>query len=178
MLALALIVTPLLFAFLVIYGGLSDLSTFRIPNIVPYGLVVLFLAHSLLVWMAGRSVPPAGLPLPQFAADTGIGLFVLIVSMLFWRRGDIGGGDVKYLAACSLFMGTAGIVPFLVLLSGFALFMALALKLSSGWGFLIKAGRLPVFVKQLYAKLEVNQLPYGFPIGLAALVMIPEAFRL
>lgn len=178
MLALALTVTPLLFAFLVIYGALSDLSTFRIPNAVPYGLLALFGIHALLMWLAGLSSAAEGLPLPPVLASAGIGLFVLVVSMVFWRRGDIGGGDVKYLTACSLFMGTGGIVPFLVLLSGFALVMVLALKLSAGWGFLIKAGRLPQFVKQIYARLEVNQLPYGFPIGLAALVMIPEAFRI
>jgi hypothetical protein len=31
-------------------------------------------------------------------------------------------------------------------------------------------------VKRLYAKLADNQLPYGFPIGLAALIMIPQIF--
>jgi len=178
MLALALLVFPLLFAFLVVFGALSDLSTFKIPNWVSYGLALLFVLYALLTWIATPALPrlEPGFSLPPIAINFAIGFFVLIVAIIFWQRGFIGGGDAKYLAATSLWMGPVGSVQFMVLLSGLALIMALILKASANWGFLVHAGRLPGFIKRLYAKIEDNQLPYGFPIGIAALIMIPEIF--
>lgn len=182
MLPLAMTITALLFAFLVLLGALTDLSTFRIPNWISYGLVALFIVQSFLVWLNTPYMPSlSGFRVPQaavtFGVHFGIALLVLVVSVIFWRRGYIGGGDAKYLAATSLWMGPVGVVEFMVLLSGLALIMALFLKLSAKWGFLIHAGSLPAFVKRIYARAEDNQLPYGFPIGIAALLMIPEIFR-
>ena len=192
MFALVDTIIALSFAFLVIFGALSDLSSFRIPNGVSYGLVLLFGLQSFVKWLATPSLPTLELPglnmqsmeltgtgfhVPALAVNLAIGFFVLIVSIIFWRRGYIGGGDAKYLAAASLWMGPVGVVEFMVLLSALALIMALVLKISSMWGFLVHAGRLPVFIKRLYAKFEQNQLPYGFPIGIAALLMIPEIFK-
>lgn len=177
MLSLALSVIPFIFAFLVLLGALSDLSTFRIPNKVSYGLVLLFALQSFLVWLDTPYMPSMSFRVPPFAINLGIGLLVLVVAVIFWRRGYIGGGDAKYLAATSLWMGPLGVVKFMVVLSALALVMALLLKLSARWGFLVHAGRLPAFVKQIYAKLEDNQLPYGFPIGIAALIMIPTIFK-
>ena len=176
MLSFLLLLISFAFAFLVLFGALSDLSSFRIPNWVSYGLVLLFLVQSFIVWLATPYMPSLSFPVPSFAINLGIGFVVLIVAVIFWRRGYIGGGDAKYLAATSLWMGPIGVVQFMVILSALALVMALTLKLSANWGFLVHAGRLPAFVKRLYAKIEVNQLPYGFPIGLAALMMIPQIF--
>lgn len=176
MLSLALSIVPFVFAFLVLLGALSDLSSFRIPNAISYGLVLLFAVQSFLVWMNTPYMPSLSFRVPPFAINLGIGLLVLLVAIVFWRRGYIGGGDAKYLAATSLWMGPLGVVKFMVLLSGLALVMALLLKLSARWGFLVHAGGLPAFIKRIYAKLEDNQLPYGFPIGIAALLMIPSIF--
>lgn len=178
MLWLTLLLFPLLFAFLVAFGALSDLSTFKIPNWVSYGLALLFLPYALVTWLATPYMPSlgSGFSLPPVAINFAIGFAVLVVAVIFWQRGLIGGGDAKYLAATSLWMGPVGSVQFMLLLSVLALVMGLFLKLTSRWGFLVKAGRLPGFVKRLYAKIEDNQLPYGFPIGIAALVMIPRIF--
>lgn len=177
MISLGFSITAVLFAFLVIYGALSDLSSFRIPNWVSYGLVVLFALQSFLVWLNSPYMPSMGFRWPPFVFNVGVALIVLIVAVVFWRRGYIGGGDAKYLSATSLWMGPVGVVEFMVLLSALALFMALVLKFSARWSFLVQAGNLPLFVKRLYAKFEEKQLPYGFPIGLAALAMIPQIFN-
>lgn len=176
MLSLALSVIPFAFAFLVLFGALSDLSSFKIPNGVSYGLVLLFALQSFLVWLDTPFMPSLSFRMPPFTVNIGIALFVLVVDIVFWRRGYIGGGDAKYLAATSLWMGPIGVVQFMVVLSTLGLLMALVLKLSAKWGFLVHAARLPAFVKRIYAKLEDNQLPYGFPIGMAALIMIPQIF--
>lgn len=177
MLSLVLSVIPFVFAFLVLLGALSDLSSFKIPNGVSYGLVLLFALQSFLVWLDTPYMPSMSFGVPPFAINLGIGLLVLVVAIVFWRRGYIGGGDAKYLAATSLWMGPLGVVQFMVVLSALALVMALLLKLSARWGFLVHAGGLPAFIKRIYAKLEDNQLPYGFPIGVAALIMIPTIFK-
>jgi prepilin peptidase CpaA len=176
MLSFLLSLTPFAFAFLVLFGALSDLSSFRIPNWVSYGLVMLFCLQSFLAWLAAPDLPSLSFSVPPFVINLGIGFVVFVIAVIFWQLGFIGGGDAKYLTATSLWMGPIGVVQFMVVLSALALAMALFLKLSANWGFLVHAGRLPAFVKRLYAKLADNQLPYGFPIGLAALIMIPQIF--
>jgi prepilin peptidase CpaA len=179
MLHLALSAIPFLFAFLVLYGALSDLSTFRIPNWVSYGLLLLFALHSFLTWLATPYMPSlGGFRLPPYAFNIAIALLVFVVSLAFWKMRMVGGGDVKYLTATSLWMGPQLAAPFIVLLTVLAIVLVLTLKIISNWGFLVQGTRLPLFVKRLLSKLEVNQLPYGFPIGLAALAMIPWVFKI
>lgn len=177
----ALSLIPFLFAFLVILGALSDLASFKIPNGVSYGLVGLYVLQSIVGWMNTPFMPSLSFHIPPYwigiGINFGIAFVVLVVSVMFWRRGYIGGGDAKYLSATSLWMGPIGVVQYMVILSALALVMALVLKLSARWGFLVHAARLPLFVKRLYAKIEDNQLPYGFPMGIAALLMIPQIFR-
>ena len=179
---IALSVIPLVFVFLVLLGALSDLSSFKIPNAVSYGLVLLFLLQSILGWFDTPYMPSLSFHIPQYWIDVatsfGIAFVVLVVAVIFWTRGWIGGGDAKYLAATSLWMGPIGVIQYMLILSVLSIAMALVLKLSARWGFLVHAARLPGFVKRLYAKIEDNQLPYGFPMGIAALIMIPQIFKI
>jgi prepilin peptidase CpaA len=166
----------LAYVFLVIFGGLKDLSTFRIPNWVSYGIVALFAVHAFFAWLFLPPPPDIFFGVPVVVIKLAIGAVVFFVSLIFWARGYIGGGDAKFLVATSLWMGPEGVVPFMVLVSALSLLMALFLKTSRTWGFLVHAGRFPTIVKGLYAKLEENQLPFGFPIGIAALIMMPQIF--
>ena len=173
---LILTAIALAFVFLVIFGALSDLSTFRIPNWVSYWLVILFVAQSIFLWGSTPDVLIFSVMVPAFVVNLAVGLVVFIVSLVFWGRGYIGGGDAKYLVATSLWMGPVGVVEFMVLVSALSVVMALLLKVSAHGGFLIHEGRFPGFVRRLYAKFEDNKLPFGFPIGLAALIMMPQVF--
>lgn len=178
MTALVFTVIAFAFVFLVVFGALGDLSTFRIPNWVSYGIACLFAVNAFLAWLL---LPPAldqSLGMPVTVIKLLIGIFVFVVALIFWARGYIGGGDAKFLVATSLWMGPDGVVTFMVFVSGLSLLMALALKLSRNWGFIVHAGKLPLFVKRLYSKLEENQLPFGFPIGIATLMMVPQIFSL
>jgi prepilin peptidase CpaA len=169
--------TPFAFAFLVIYGGLSDLSRFRIPNWVSYGLILLFAAHTFLRWLDTPFLPSLGFSLPAYAYNILIALVVFVGSTIFWKLGYVGGGDVKYLTATSLWMGPGLALPFIILLTGIAVGFAVGLKLLDRWSILVHWARLPVFAKRLFERLRVNELPYGFPICIAALIMIPQIFR-
>jgi len=155
---------PIIFAALVIYGALSDLLTFRIPNAVPYGLVLLFAAQAVL---AGQA--------PSFM-NIAFAAIVLVIGVAFWWLRLMGGGDVKYLASISLFMGPEAGLDFVVLLTVIGLCFGGLLKLST---VLFPPGgptRAPAFVTRLREKIVLNQLPYGFPIGLAAVAMSPAIF--
>lgn len=173
---LLMVAIPVAFGFLVLYGAINDLSTFRIPNWVSYGLVLLFFLFWFLIWVSGSKQPSNSFTEPSFLVNLSVGFFALIVSMVFWRFGFIGGGDAKYLAATTLWMGPIIAVQFMIAVSGLALLMALVLKASSDWGFLVHEGRFPAFLKRVYARYENNQVPFGFPIGIAALLMIPQIF--
>src|SRR5262245_5472450 len=90
-----------LFSLAVIYGALSDIRSYTIPNRVSYGLALLFLVYAALKW--------PDLPL---LLHLGIGLFVFVTCLIFWQLRWMGGGDVKFVAAISLWMGPQRILIF------------------------------------------------------------------
>jgi prepilin peptidase CpaA len=94
----------------------TDLASRRILNAVPAAVALLWLAAPL----AGV---PAQAPLASIVGASA----VLAAGMLVWRVGWIGGGDVKLLAALSLWAGPEFLVPFLLVtsLAGGALAAAL-----------------------------------------------------
>ncbi|WP_169569736.1 A24 family peptidase [Sneathiella limimaris] len=86
-----------------LYAAYSDWKAFTIPNAISIVLVVLF--------------PIAVLTAPQ-EIDWIISLatfgVVFIVGFLLFALGVFGGGDVKLIAALSLWSGLAYIIPFLI----------------------------------------------------------------
>jgi prepilin peptidase CpaA len=169
-------IMPYAFTFLVIYGALSDLSTFRIPNWVSYGLVLLFALQVLASWLDNSALPNLGPARPSYLINVVLALAVFAVAVVFWRMRVIGGGDVKYLTAISLWMGPGLALYFVLLLTVLAVAFAAALKLLVNWAPAVQGAGAPAMLKRLLARISQNQLPYGFPIGLAALVMIPWLF--
>lgn len=154
----------LAFAALAIQGALSDLLTFRIPNWVPSGLALLFALQCLLAWQ----LPPLG--------KIGFAVIVFAICFAFWRLRLIGGGDVKFLTALALFMGPQAGLGFLVLLAVSGACFAAALKLWVSFFPEKMQSSMPDFLTRLRGKAALNQLPYGFPAGLSAVVMIPRIF--
>ncbi len=134
--ATALCTAPLLVA-----AAIWDLRRMRIPNWLNGGLVLIFVALGL-----------AGLPLEEIAWRFAGGLLVLVVGFAFFSFGRMGGGDVKMLAACALFVPLhhAGMVLQLLAL-GLALGLA-AIHLAraalggreTDWRSLRKGARFPM----------------------------------
>lgn len=178
MLQLAISAVPLIYGVLVIYGALSDLGTFRIPNWVSYGLIALFAVYTLLVWLNTPYMPSLEFRWPPYTFNILMALFVFAVCVVFWKLGFVGGGDVKYLTATALWMGVNNGTIFILLLTGLAVVLALVLKLLRLWPLFVKASWLPAFVLRLLDKIGRNELPYGFPIGIAAIVLLPSIFNL
>jgi prepilin peptidase CpaA len=82
----------------------TDLSARRIANRTCAAIVLAWPVQLALV------SPP-----PSLTASVLVALAVFAPAVLLWRRGILGGGDVKLLCALSLWAGPAGIVPFLLL---------------------------------------------------------------
>ena len=107
------------------WAAVGDAMTYRIPNILPILVVVGFGAFA---WFE----PPAFL---TGGVLTGLGVFG-VGALLFARR-LMGGGDVKLLAATSLWCGPEHLTPFALVISVTA--VAIALVMMSPLGRLLPA---------------------------------------
>jgi len=88
-------------ALVVLTSAVTDFATRKIPNIISLGGIVVGLAiHTATGAVDGFGGAARGL---GFAL---LGLFtVSIAPFFFWKRGEMGGGDVKLLAAVGALVG-------------------------------------------------------------------------
>lgn len=163
----ALTATLFLFCLGVVYGALSDIASYTIPNRVSYGLALLFIPYAALQW-----------PDQPLLLHLGIGLFVFIVCFIFWRLRWMGGGDVKFVAAISLWMGPGRILIFMIFLSLLSAVFVALLRFARIWNPYFQGSGWPRFVKQMVQKAEENAVPYGLPAGIAALATLFSAEEL
>jgi prepilin peptidase CpaA len=94
--------TVVAFLALVGYAAVTDVRTLRIPNPVSLAVALLYPAYVLASPVAVDWLAAIGIAAAVFLV--GLGLFVLR-----W----MGGGDVKLMAAASLWAGSQAVVPFL-----------------------------------------------------------------
>lgn len=93
------------YAALLIACAATDFVWLRIPNLLVLALLALFAIACLLV-------PPPALFWNHIVP--AIVVFALAAGLFFW--GKLGGGDVKLLGAVVLWVGTAAMGPFLIML--------------------------------------------------------------
>lgn len=149
---------PLLaFNAILLCAAASDIRDYRIPNLLPALLaiagVTLAAPHSL-----GEALSRSG----------SLALVSLIAGAL-WLRGLLGGGDLKLLAACAVWIPLGGLPTF-----------ALALGLASGVQGLVALTFARVIQRAPVASAVRGRLPYGLSIAAAGLVwsLASSAFRL
>ena len=99
---------------LALWGAVSDLRAMRIPNALNAALALAFLPVGL-----------AALPLDAVLWRLAAGLGVLVLGYGAFALGQVGGGDVKMLAAAALWVPPERAGPALMLLS-LALLVGLA----------------------------------------------------
>ena len=147
----------LTFAILLAIGAaVSDFRSLRIPNAIPAGIAISFLAAAAL----------SAMPLTTFAAHLAIGGAVLLAGIGLFAIRALGGGDGKLLAALSLWAGPELALPFLfhTVLIGGAFGLAV-------WS----VERLPLPARAysigwIAASGRWRKIPYGVAIALGALV--------
>jgi prepilin peptidase CpaA len=128
-------------------AALSDLRSFRIPNIFPITLILLFVGVQGLGGFSGA----------QWANFLHF-LLALIIGMALFSRGWVGGGDAKLYAAAALWFDWQGAVA-LIFLTGIAgLLLALALIAAPMVG-----------LRKNVAK-DDRRIPYGVAIAAGAIL--------
>jgi prepilin peptidase CpaA len=144
------------FTALMAAAAFEDLRRLVIPNAVIAGLCVL--------WPFHLAAAPGVAPAAVFAA-TGCGLAIFLAGALLFSRGLIGGGDVKLLAAATLWAGP-GMTPALLAVTavfGGVLSLA-ALSVVALRAVLTPAATAAIPVSRV-------PVPYGVAIAAAALIV-------
>ena len=113
-----------LFAVLVIVAALKDLASYTIPNWISAALAIAFAPAAFGM----------GEPLPAIGLSLAVAAGVLVLGIVMFALGWLGGGDAKLMAAASLWLGLGGLGPFVVFtgLAGGVLALALV-ALRSAW---------------------------------------------
>jgi prepilin peptidase CpaA len=148
----------------VVYAIVTDIASLRIPNIVSIVLIVAFIPYMLLggtqtIW-------------PHFAVAAA----VFAVLFLSFTMGWLGAGDVKFASVIALWAGPQHGPAFLVyfaLLGG--LFAVMLLVLRSAQNTYPIIATYPVLHK-LSGWARNKIMPYGVPLGIAALLVAPAIF--
>ena len=119
-------------------------------------------------------MPHIGFYVPPIVFNVAYGFAVFIFFLVFWKLRWVGGGDVKFVSAISLFMGLENVALFAILLSVFALVLVVALKTLQILSPLFWDDRLPEFVRRMVLKADQRAIPYGLPAAISALIVMPN----
>lgn len=113
----------------------TDLSAHLIPNPCVAGAVLIRAAYLLCVGASAAGPAAAGLLADSLVGATAVGAPLILVTLVMGRvsgEGGMGGGDLKLLSACGLYVGWSGALVLLLVacLSGvaFALLRALVTR--------------------------------------------------
>jgi prepilin peptidase CpaA len=142
-------------AVLLIGAGVQDLRTMHIANGFSLAIAGLFVVWAGSELAAGR-MSPGGLGLA-----VGCAVAVFAAGAAAFAVGALGGGDVKLLAAVSLFAGPAGLVDFLAVTAIVGGLLGLAILAGAPIG-------QPAIAGPLRARLRAG-LPYGPAIAAGGL---------
>lgn len=150
----------LVFPIAMAYAAVSDLLTLTIPNRISIALIGGFFAAALL----------SNMPWPQIASHVAAAFAVLLVTMLLFSRGWLGGGDAKLLAATALWIGFDKLPAYLVMVSIMGGLLALTILVYRN---LIP----PMWISRPAWAVRLHDakcgIPYGIALALAGLWLYP-----
>ncbi len=157
-----------IYALCVCYAMWSDANTFRIPNIVSVILVAAFPVFALLQ-LDGTTA----------AYHLGVALIVFAGAFLLYVLGLMGAGDVKMMSAVSLWMGTGTVLEFIMLMAFLGAAMAVGILVMRRYAVVWRdwAGHWSGVARVLDIA-ESGKVPYGIPIGIAALWYAQKIFAI
>jgi prepilin peptidase CpaA len=153
----ALFVFPIMMA----YAASSDLLTMRIANWLVLAMTAAWVALALIAQLSWTEV----------GLTVGVAVIVLVLAFAFFAFGWIGGGDAKFVAATSLWIGFGFMLPYLIY----------AALLGGGLTLLILAIRRYPLPARLARVKWIDRLhdtrsgvPYGIALAIAGLLVYPE----
>jgi prepilin peptidase CpaA len=142
------------------FAAMMDLFTMTIPNRISLVLVGAFFVVA----------PLTGMSLADFGTHVGTGFTVLIIGILMFSFGLLGGGDAKLLAAASLWIGYHDLLTYIVMVALMGGGLALAILAYRGIVPPLWATR-HAWAMRLYDK--STGIPYGIALSGAALWIFP-----
>jgi prepilin peptidase CpaA len=149
--------------FQILSGG-YDLWTFKIPNILPLAIMILF--------FCAAAPNAAGV---DWASHVGACVLIFVVGAVLFRFRLFGGGDVKLFSAAALWAGFPMLLPLVALTAIFGGLLVLVPKLLAPY-VLAALSRLSFVsarvVPQVFA--ADREVPYGVAIAGAAIVLLPK----
>lgn len=148
-------------ALLLLWAAWSDATSFRIPNSLTLALLLLYIADYF-----SRAEPPDLMP------ALGTALIVLLVGLALFAAGLMGGGDVKLLAAATLWVGPQEAMDFAILTSVFGGLLGLVLLTPLAKRMPLPAGMSEADVTRAWRR----PMPYGVAIALGGLIAGPALF--
>jgi prepilin peptidase CpaA len=147
------------FLALVLVAAASDIRSMLIPNWVSIALALAFLPAA---WTAQMSLAEIGL-------HAATGLVVFLAGFALFALGVLGGGDVKVIAAASVWTGTAALSPFAFWTTAAGGVLALAMLLARRS--MKPADTRPAFLNRLLD--PAKGIPYAVAIAVGAIVSLP-----
>jgi len=144
------------FVAVLLYAAVSDARTLEIANWIPITTVSVFLPAALLSGMSGTSI----------AVHFGIALVIFAVGIVVFAKGLAGGGDVKLLAAVSVWWNAEQLGKYLIVVALLGGVLGL-ITIMAG-----HMDRIRRFIPWLEADDTLKQpIPYGIAISGGALIM-------
>ncbi len=148
-----------LFSICFAIAAFTDLADRKIPNTIPLFLIALWLVYAPL---SGQNL----------LHSIAIGALILLLSILTFSKGWIGGGDGKLIAVGALWMGPALALPFILIMGVLGGVMALFWRFEPVMRFVLARAGLPISV------VATRELPYGVAIAGSALLLVPSLLAL
>ncbi len=144
-------------------AAVNDVIEMKIPNWISIFLLACFPVAALYF----------GFSFSSFFACIALALGILVVGFVLFAMNKLGGGDVKLLAASTLWIGPAALLPFLmkmVLMGGlFALVIMMFRKTP-----LLPAYAHAPWIMNLHQ--SGKHMPYGVAIAAGGLWVLPETY--
>ncbi len=159
-----LIETILFFVLPALLAGacFSDLFSMRISNKLCLSVFALFGVFAILASMAPMVVMWHVLA----------GFSALAVAFALFALGVIGGGDAKFVAAVSVWIGFSQLVEYLAVASVFGGILTLGILFFRKYHLPPRLSVIP-WVSRLHN--EKSGIPYGIALGAAAMMLLPYA---
>jgi prepilin peptidase CpaA len=150
---------------LLIVAAISDLSTFRIPNIIPATMLAVFALFLIAMAIGGSALSWNETSLHLLAGVVGLASGIVLFAL-----GWIGGGDAKLFATSCLWLGWDGLLQYAVftsLMGGILTVAILMLRLVPLPSYLLGQSWL------LRLSDRKSGIPYGVALAAAALFVLP-----
>lgn len=140
----------LVFPIAMAYAAVSDLLTLTIPNRISIALVAGFVAAALI----------SNMTWPQIASHVAAATAMLLVTLVLFYRGWLGGGDAKLLATSALWIGFDHLLAYLLMVSIMGGLLAIAILT-------YRTTIPPLWISKPAWAVRLHDAKFGIPYGIA-----------